>query len=292
MPIFKKHAHIRFIQWLFPLLENYFPPLAYWFACWLFLKPFRFAMVPQEKEVLKKADLMTLSVAGRKIRLYSWGEGPMTLFVHGWSGRGTNLWAFAEPIQKAGGRLVAFDAPGHGFSEGSRTNFLEFIEVVEAIRKEFGEPAAFIGHSLGGMAAYHLIEEKGIEAPLIMIASPSEETDIFRTFFRRLHGVGLAKDKLKQWVIKKTGFNFDQALPLYARPLKNPETLLLIHDEEDIDCSVEDSRKLHAANKSSELLITKGFGHLLILSSDQAVSKSLSFLEKHAIFSSKVIDDA
>lgn len=291
MPIFKKRTQIRFIQWLFPILETYFPPLAHRFACWLFLRPFRFSLFPNEKKLLKKADLLKLTVQNRKIQVYSWGEGPFVLFVHGWSGRGTNLWAFVDSITEEGGRLVAFDAPAHGFSEGSHTNFLEFVEVIEAIENQLGQMSCCIGHSLGGMAVYHLIEKMNSDIPLILIASPAEETDIFQTFFRRLHGTGKGKERLKSWVKEKTGFNFDLELPLYDRPLRDPTKLLLIHDKGDIDCSVEDSRKLHAANQGSELMLTEGLGHIAILSSPQVIEKSIRFLEKHAIFSSNESSD-
>ena len=281
MPIFKKRTQIRFIQWLFPVLEKYCPPAAHWFACCLFLRPFRFPFTSLEKTAVRHSDEIYVSVAGRKIRVYSWGKGPYALFIHGWSGRGTNLCNFIEPIINAGGRLLAFDAPAHGKSEGARTNFLEFLEVMRAIENEFGKPSAYIGHSLGGMAAYHWVEKHAFETPVIMIGSPSEETDIFQTFFRRLHGKGTGKQKLKEWVIKKTGFQFDRELPLYERPLRNPSKLLLIHDEDDIDCSVEDSKKLHKANQGSEIMITQGLGHLAILSDSQVIEKSLSFLKKN-----------
>ena len=264
MPIFKKRTQIRFIQWLFPLLETYCPPCAHWFACWLFLRPFRFPFTLAERESLKDSEAACLTINQQKVCVYEWGSGPYLLFVHGWSGRGTNLCAFIEPIVSRGMRLIAFDAPAHGKSEGTNTNFLEFIDAMEAIESRYGPPAGYIGHSLGGMAVYHRVEKSKRNCPLIMISSPSEETDIFRTFFRRLHGKGNQSRKLKEWVI-----------------LKNPEKLLLIHDKEDVDCSVEDSIKLHKANSGSELILTEGLGHLSILKNAQVIENTLYFLEKH-----------
>lgn len=281
MPIFKKRTQIKLIQWLFPILETYCPPCAHRFACWLFLRPFRFPFTKNERKAIEAADKETIVVHGKKVQIYSWGSGPYFLFVHGWSGRGTNLCAFIEPIVAHGWRLIAFDAPAHGKSEGQRTNFLEFVDVMEAIISEHGEPAGYIGHSLGGMAVYHYAEKNKRACPVVMISSPSEERDIFQTFFRRLHGLGRQKSRLKEWVIKETGFQFDAELPLYDNPLPDPSQLLLIHDREDIDCSVEDSIRLHEGNPGATLIITEGLGHLSILSDAQVIKSVLIFLEKY-----------
>jgi hypothetical protein len=42
----------------------------------------------------------------RRLPVYSWGSGPTILLAHGWSGRGSQLGAFVEPLVEQGFRLV------------------------------------------------------------------------------------------------------------------------------------------------------------------------------------------
>jgi pimeloyl-ACP methyl ester carboxylesterase len=275
---------IRFIQWLFPKVEAYFPWVSHIWSRRLFLRPFRFSVPPKEKIASDKAEHLTFKLNNKDLHVYSWGKGPYILFVHGWSGRGTNLFAFIEAIQSSGYRLIAFDAPAHGMSEGEETHALQFLEAIRVIASEIGEPTGYVGHSLGGMGVYIWIESHSLRAPCVLIGSPSEETDIFGTFFRRLRGKGKTIPQLRQWIKKTTGFDFDKELPLYRRPLKNPNQLLLVHDEDDRDCSVEDSRKLHAANPGSQLMITKGLGHLNILKDSKVVLACVEFIKHRSPF--------
>ena len=51
------------------------------------------------------------------------GEGSKTLLLHGWSGRGTQLYTFAETLQKEGMEVITFDMPAHGKSLGKKQTF-------------------------------------------------------------------------------------------------------------------------------------------------------------------------
>jgi alpha-beta hydrolase superfamily lysophospholipase len=74
------------------------------------------------------------------------------LLVHGWSGRGTQLFKIADELLKQGYSTISFDAPAHGKSPGKTTIMVDFITTILEIEKQFGPFDAAIGHSLGGMS--------------------------------------------------------------------------------------------------------------------------------------------
>ncbi len=276
--LFLLFLRIKYYRWIFPKIEAVFPNLAHLWSRKLFLNPLKFPAPEGEKEAFASAIRTKMDVLGKKIQVYAWGSGPPVVFMHGWSGRGTNFYHFIEKLNEKGFQVIAFDAPAHGFSEGTRTSFVEFVECLKQTEKEYGEFAGYVGHSLGGMGVYLWAYQKHSTKPVVMIGSPAEETDIFRTFFRRLNLSGDSIPKLRTWVEKMTGFDFDNQLPLYDKPLVDGSKLLLIHDEDDKDCDSQDAVKLNQTNPGSSLLITKGLGHIHILKDPGVIDRVVDFI--------------
>ena len=104
---------------------------------------------PGERDVLKGATRSRL--AG--MQLWSWGEGPTVLLVHGWTGRATQLGGFVEPLVGRGYRVVAFDSLGHGDSEGNESSLPELANCIRQVVDELGGVYGIIAHSLGGNIA-------------------------------------------------------------------------------------------------------------------------------------------
>ena len=77
---------LRFVQWGFPKLEKIFPPLAHKVFVTLFFTPLRYKTPHKEIEIRETAEKIRLSLPdGIEIQAYSWGSGPIILFVHGWA---------------------------------------------------------------------------------------------------------------------------------------------------------------------------------------------------------------
>ena len=68
--------------------------------------------------------------------------------VHGWSGRGTQLYAIADKLLENGFMTISFDGPAHGQSSGKTTMMPEFMETCLEIDKKYGPFEIGIGHSL------------------------------------------------------------------------------------------------------------------------------------------------
>jgi pimeloyl-ACP methyl ester carboxylesterase len=88
-----------------------------------------------------------------QVRYYVGGEGPPLVLVHGLSGAALNWVAVAPRLAKRF-RVLALDLPGHGGSSPfpAATNLDPFADrVAELAEREAMLPAAFVGHSFGGL---------------------------------------------------------------------------------------------------------------------------------------------
>ena len=67
----------------------------------------------------------------KNVVVYEYGKSKnKILLVHGWSGRGTQMFKIADTLLENGFSVVSFDAPAHGKSVGSTTIMSEFIESI------------------------------------------------------------------------------------------------------------------------------------------------------------------
>ena len=95
--------------------------------------------------------LIEIPKINKKVMLYQYGESSKKiLLVHGWSGRGTQLFKIADKLVKVGYSTISFDAPAHGKSPGKTTIMADFVEAILEIEKQFGPFEAAVGHSLEG----------------------------------------------------------------------------------------------------------------------------------------------
>lgn len=98
---------------------------------------------------------------GLRIRLFSGGDGPPLLLVHGYGG---SAWNFAELAARLPGRrLIIPDLPGHSDSSPlpAAPSMAGFADVLAAICEEEGiTQVDVVGHSMGGVVALRLAERR------------------------------------------------------------------------------------------------------------------------------------
>lgn len=273
---------LRITRWLFPKLERWFPFLADRIFRLVFYVPVSYRVPGKEKEVEKNADRFIIKVGGRKIQGYSWGDEtlPYVLVVHGWAGRATQFRKFIHPLQEAGFRMVGFDGPAHGKSEGTKTTILEFENVLKEIFHQIGVPEAMITHSFGGAATLYSAMNGLPVKKLINIASPSVADEILKTYLRAINGSWPSAEKFKKFVLKKTGKSFEEFAALHAvQHLPQPIDLLMVQDEEDEDVYILHAIELQRVYPSAQLLKTSGLGHTRILKDDEVIKKCIEFIK-------------
>jgi esterase/lipase len=272
---------LKFVRWFFPLLEKTVPYLAHQYFLKIFFTPLKYKTPEKEQEWEDKSQMFSVLANGKRIQCYSWGKGPVIILIHGWAGRATQFRKFILAFTELGYRVVGFDGPAHGKSEGTKTNIDEFYEALKSIYKVTGEPVAIICHSFGGSAALFAAKEGLAVRKLINIASPTIGDEIINTYLRAINGSKSTGEFFKKYVQKQTGKSFDDYTSLnFIRHIKQDVSLLLVHDEDDKEVYLKHAEALKAVYPSAQLLKTKGLGHTRILKDDNVVVKCVTFVRE------------
>lgn len=271
----------KMIRWVFPKLEKISTRLSGWYFEKIFFTPFRYKTPEKELEAEATAQLFSVTSAGRKIQCYQWGEElkPYVLVVHGWAGRSTQFRRFIPAFNEAGYRIIGFDGPAHGKSEGKRTSIAEFDEVIKAISVIKGNPEAIIAHSFGGGASLYAISKGLPVKKLINIASPTIADRIIQSYLKAIGGSWKTGANFKKLIQKRYGKSFEEFTALdLIKKVPQDLKLMLVHDEEDKEVDISHVHELIKIFPSARLLQTRGLGHNRILKDDAVITECLNFV--------------
>lgn len=274
---------LRLIRWFFPKLESIAPRLATRFFIRIFFSPFRYPRPEKEKPFVQSAEKWEWRVNNKRVQGYSWGHSrqPYVLVVHGWAGRATQFRKFIPVFNEAGYGVVGFDGPAHGLSEGTRTNILEFEQLLRQVFQQMGQPAAVITHSFGGVAALYAMAQGLPVHKLVNIASPTIGDEVISTYLRAINGSARTGQAFKAWMVATYRKTFDEFSGLHlARQIQTPFSLLLWYDEDDKEVTKEHGLALKKVFPAAELMVTKGLGHNRILKDDAVIARCLAFVKQ------------
>ncbi|HMP99985.1 MAG TPA: alpha/beta hydrolase [Cyclobacteriaceae bacterium] len=271
---------LKLLQWGFPKLEFVFPYLAHRLFLQLFFTPINYNRPEKEGKAESFSQTFNLNINGKQVHGYRWGtEGKVVMCIHGWAGRGTQFRRFVKPLLKAGYQVIAFDGPAHGKSQGKRTNILEFEEVLKALVEKFGAPEAVIAHSFGGGVGLFAAMNGLPIKTLINIASPTIGEKIVDTYIKAIGASDKTRAFFEKEVIKRYGKPFYEYTALhFITQLKNDINLLLVHDEDDKEVSIDHPLALIEKYPQAQLYRTSGLGHTRILKDDVVIKKCVDFI--------------
>lgn len=264
---------------MFPKLEAIAPFFAHRYFLKVFFTPLQYRVPEKEKEFAARAEKFLIHAANRRIQCYAWGEGPVVIVVHGWAGRATQFRRIAEAFMREGYRVIGFDGPAHGQSEGKTTNIIEFEETLKALYERTGVPEGIIAHSFGGGAVLYAAMRGLPVKRLVNIASPTIGDEIINTYLRAVHGSPSTGEFFKRWMLGKFGKPFDHFTSLwFVRHLPSKVELLLIHDEDDPEVILQHALELKKAYPDARLHATRGLGHTRILKDEQVAAHCVTFV--------------
>jgi len=144
------------------ILQFIASPLATLFAIKIFRTPIRFKTPERENMMADSAQkkMVLIPELNQEVMVYSYGYSKRkVLLIHGWSGRGTQLFKIADKLLENGFMTISFDAPAHGKSTGKITMMNEFVTTALFLENEFGPFEIAIGHSLGAMTVLNGIKQ-------------------------------------------------------------------------------------------------------------------------------------
>ena len=279
-PVLRIPTSIRFGVWFSQQLST---SLATQLALYLFFRPQRFKRPVREQEMHEHA-LQTSSYVpeiDKEIQVFRFaGKGPKVLLLHGWSGRGTQLFAFADELRKSNAEVVTFDMPAHGQSLGNKTNIVELVACIKEVHTKYGPFDHAIAHSMGSMALLRALRDGILMKSVAIIGSGDKIRNVFYRFSEQLQFSDKVTEQMIQTVEKKFGMNLESySSSMSLEHLEMP--LLIVHDKDDKETPFTYSKDLHKIANNSELLLTSGLGHHRILRDSKTVQHIVQFINQH-----------
>ncbi len=258
--------------------ERVHPQVAAHLARLAFLTPVRHPRPARETALLADAERFTVRVGARRVAAWSWGDGAPVLLVHGWEGRGAQLGAFVKPLVDADLRVVAFDAPGHGESDGWTTNLPEMAAAVLAVDHAVGGAVGVVAHSFGACAV-SLAMVEGFAPLAAVYVAPAAGVEETIARYRRIAGFGDdVESRLRADLARRTTIPLDRMTRDVLCGAHPQPPLLVVHDADDDEVPTEEARSIVDAWPGARLMETHGLGHRRILRDPSVVAAASAHL--------------
>jgi pimeloyl-ACP methyl ester carboxylesterase len=255
------------------------PGLAGLWAERLFLSPPR--RQPPGRELLEFLGARPRWVLhrGRRIATWSWGARghPAVVLVHGWGGSAVQMRALVRPLLAEGLRVVAFDQPAHGWSEGSLTGLPDLADVLIEVAWEHGGVRAVVAHSFGGPATA-LALARGLPAErAVLVAAPSDLVGYSRRFARWHWIPESVRSAMQAAIEERFGVRWAE-LAIDRLAPRLAARALLVHDREDRVVPWRQGRAFAEHWPGARFLLTAGLGHGRILQDEGVVRAVADFV--------------
>ena len=272
--------YIRFIyNTLGRMFPDYFGSRAYeqWFTTTRFKTP------AYELPAVDSARRETLDVNGIPVAVYIWqndtsDHDKTLLFIHGWTGRGSQIVNYIEKLNAIGYRVISFDAPAHGNSTGKQTSALEMTDTVLALNAHYGNINAAITHSFGGMILAYAMS-LGLKLERAVMICPPSSLEVLLDNFQRILAL---PDSVMQVLIRKSYAIHGQIIRDAVNTVNNASKLsckgLVLHDEDDIEIPWHSGKEIADAWQGAEFIKTSGLGHRRIIHDDEVIDRITTFL--------------
>jgi pimeloyl-ACP methyl ester carboxylesterase len=269
---------VKGLRYVFKVSGAVAPALAARLARVLWFRPPRNRPPAGEQALLESAQHVPVEYAGKRLAVYRWGEGPTVLLVHGWSGRGAQLGRFIEPLVAAGYRVVTFDAPAHGRSDGRDTTLPEMSGAILRVVAEHQPVHAVIAHSFGVPSTLLALQQQRFARRVVALSSPATLDGIMDRFQEMLGLSPRTVQSLRASLAQRFGEDMmtRYSAETMARDMDLPA--LFIHDRDDRDIPWQDGEAVARAWPQAQFVSTSGLGHRRILRDPAVIDRVVRFL--------------
>ena len=247
-----------------------------------FFGPPKYDVKSTEQEILSRGNTSRIPFEGGELAVTAWGEsGPTVLLMHGWGGARAQMTGFVDPLLAAGHRVVAYDQPAHGESDGKMTNVLEIAPTMDLVMQHEGKFDAIIAHSFGTLITSYALVRRNFPPPARLV--------YFGAFNRlmdalpRFQAQASLRDALIEGLRGMIYENFERDVlnSIVNETLTQQIDLpaLMFHDTADNVTPVEDSRAVAKVWKTAQYIETEGLGHRGALQSEEIHRQVVNFLK-------------
>lgn len=255
--------------------------LATRFAAKIYGTPLKFKIPKRELTMRNSAknELFKIEAIDKEVMVYRYGfSKKKILIVHGWAGRGTQLYQMADKILENKMMVISFDGPAHGISTGKTTTISDFVETIKAVNKKYGPFEAAIGHSFGAMSLLNAVA-RGLDIKkLVLIGADNSIREITQQFVKKIELKPVIAVKLEQLFYEKYNINIEEYSSFNVAKNVNIPTLV-IHDSGDKFVPVSSALTIRQSLKNGELLITNGLGHHKIFKDNTVIQRIINFIQ-------------
>lgn len=279
---------------IFKYLGALFPKLIGRWAYKLWFSVHRSSTIPRREQKwletasnIKAIDLEIneFGVGTLAVMTYTWEntkikDAPLVMLLHGWTGRGSQMGAFVEPLLESGFRVIAFDNHGHDKTPGKATHLFLQSAVQRALAEKIGPIQAIITHSFGGMVTAYSLKHGMQTQKIVCISPPSRFDFLLERFSKSLHLPKSIQTYMTNRFIKEYGDNLEERVSSTSTSQQLGHIpALIIHDETDEDVPISESELMHQAWPNSKMIRTKDLGHRRILYNAQVVENTVNFIK-------------
>jgi pimeloyl-ACP methyl ester carboxylesterase len=197
--------------------------------------------------------------------------------VHGWGGSTVQMYALVHALLAEGLRVVAFDHPAHGLSEGSLTGLPDLADALTEVAWEHGRVRAVVAHSLGGPATA-LALARGLAAErVVLVSAPSDLVGYSRRFARWHWIPESVRSAMQAAIEERFGVRWAELETARLAPRLSARALF-IHDREDRVVPWTQGRAFAQHWPGARFLLTEGLGHGRVLQDEQVVRAVADFI--------------
>lgn len=282
---------LALLRFVFRHLGVMLPSLMGRWASWFWYKTNRITILEREEAWIRPAKIEAVNIHCDLLKenplavmTYYWqntnADAPLIMLVHGWTGRASQMGAFAQPLLKAGFSVLAFDNHAHAQTAGTNTTIFIQSEVQRKVNDIFGPAYAVVAHSFGGMVTPYSIREGMQIEKIVCISPPARFYYLMERFSQSLH----LPEKVQQNMIQRFKKEYGDEVTDHISANVISKQLghipaLIIHDEDDIDVPISEGELLHQSWPNSKMIRTKGLGHRRILYDEQVIENTVNFLK-------------
>jgi pimeloyl-ACP methyl ester carboxylesterase len=236
----------------------------------------------QLPKIFGQASPLQIQLEGITLRGWRWNHpgSRKVLLLHGFESSITNFDRYVSPLVRKGYEVLAFDAPAHGRSGGTRITAPLYKQMIVEICRQFGPVHSFMAHSFGGLALSLAVEEMDHDCNtrMVLIAPATETVTAIDSFFRFLELDPALRKEFDHLILQKGGV--PPAWYSISRAMKKIRARVLwIHDTDDDTTPIRDVMSVKSENHEHVgFVFTSGLGHRRIYRDNKVTRQVIDFL--------------